>query len=59
MEVVIKMKWNEIIRLENEVVIYKKIFGMIHAQPYEGFQKIPHIQVSINCHYNYLSLEFV
>ncbi len=37
----------EVIRLENEVVIFKIVFGIVHGWPYEGFQKIPHIQVLI------------
>jgi hypothetical protein len=32
-----------IIRLENEIVIYEIVFGMVHGWPYEGFQKIPHM----------------
>ncbi len=28
---------NEVIRLENEVVILKIVFGMVHGWPYEGF----------------------
>jgi hypothetical protein len=29
--------------LENEVVILKIVFGMIHERSYERFLKIPHI----------------
>ncbi len=34
-------KSNEVVILENEVVIFEIVFGMIHGWPYEGFQKIP------------------
>ncbi len=44
---------NEVIRLENEVVILKIIFGMVHGWRYEGFQKIPHIQVLITHDWNF------
>jgi hypothetical protein len=36
-------KRNEVVRLENEIVIFKIVFGMVHGRPYKGFQKIPHI----------------
>jgi hypothetical protein len=49
--VVIKKK-NELVRLENEVFLKKIVFGMFHGRPYKGFQKIPHIPISIICHYN-------
>jgi hypothetical protein len=39
MKIVIKKKY-EIVRLENDVVISEIVFGMVHGQPYEGFQKI-------------------
>ncbi len=43
---------NEVIKLENEVVIFKIVFGMLHGWPYEGLQKVPHIQVLITHHWN-------
>jgi len=30
---------------EKEVVISKIVFGMLHGQPYKGFQKISHIPI--------------
>jgi len=39
----------EIARLENEVVISEIVF-IVHGQPYKGFEKIPHIPISITCH---------
>jgi hypothetical protein len=29
-----------VVRLENEVVIFEIVFGMVHERHYEGFQKI-------------------
>jgi hypothetical protein len=43
---------NEVVRLENEIVFFKIVFGMVHGWPYEGFQKIPHIPIPITCHWN-------
>jgi hypothetical protein len=43
---------NEVFRLENEVVIYEIIFGMVHGWPYKELFEIPHILVSITRHYN-------
>jgi len=37
---------------ENEIVIFKIVFGMVHRSPYEGFQKIPHILLLITRHWN-------
>ncbi len=60
-EIVIKKKVSnffykiEVIRLENEVVIFKIVFGMVHGQPYKGFQKIPLIPILITCHWNIFS----
>ncbi len=31
---------NEIVKLQNEVVIFEIIFGMVHRWPYKGFQNI-------------------
>jgi hypothetical protein len=45
-------KRNELIRVENEVVISKIVFGMVHGQQYKGFQKISNTQVPITCHWN-------
>ncbi len=42
---------NEEIKLENEVVILKIVFGMVHGWPYEGLQKLPHIQGFITHHH--------
>ncbi len=44
---------NEVIRLENEVVILKIVLGIVHGWPYEGFQKISHIQVLITHDWNF------
>jgi hypothetical protein len=44
---------NEIVRLENEIVIFEIVFGMVHGWPYKGFQKNPPYTSS-----NYLSLKF-
>ncbi len=46
--------FNEVVRLESEVVNFEFFFGMVHGQPYEGFQKIPHILVLIIHHQNLL-----
>ncbi len=35
------LRKNEIDRLENEVVISKIVFGVVHGRPYEGFQNTP------------------
>jgi hypothetical protein len=43
---------NEVVRVENDIVIFEIVFGMVHQQPYEGFQKIPHIPVSITHPWN-------
>jgi hypothetical protein len=40
----------EVNRFENEIVIFEIVFGMVNGQPYEGFPKIPHIQVRITQH---------
>jgi hypothetical protein len=32
------------------MVIFEIAFGMVHGQPYEGFQNILHIQVPITHH---------
>jgi hypothetical protein len=34
-------KRNEVVRLENEVVIFEIVFGMLHRSPYEGYKKSP------------------
>jgi hypothetical protein len=41
---------NVVVRLENEAIISRIIFGMVYEQPYEGFKKIPHIAILISCH---------
>ncbi len=47
-------KWNEPVRLENEIVIFEIVFEMVHGWSYEGFQKkIPHIPISIARHWNF------
>jgi len=43
---------NEVVKLENEVVIIEIVFGMVHGQAYEGFQKIPHIRIPITRNWN-------
>jgi len=43
----------EVVRLENEVVIFEIVFGMVHRSLYEGFQKSPPYTI-----FDYLSLEF-
>jgi hypothetical protein len=35
------LKKMEIVRLENEVVIFEIVFEMVHGQPYKRFQKNP------------------
>jgi hypothetical protein len=50
-EIIIKKK-NEIVRLENEIFIFEIVIGMVHGQPYKGFQKNPPYTSS-----DYLSLE--
>jgi hypothetical protein len=50
--------FNEIIRLENEVVISKIIFGMVHGQPYKGFHKPPHILDPNTHHSNKMHFQF-
>jgi hypothetical protein len=44
-EIVIKKvnKKNEVVRLENEIVISEIVIGIVHGQPYKGFQKNPPI----------------
>jgi hypothetical protein len=37
---------------KNEIVISEIIFGMIHENPCEEFQKIFHIPILITCHWN-------
>ncbi len=32
---------NKIVKLENEVVIFEIVFGMVHGRPYKRFQKNP------------------
>ncbi len=46
------LKKIEVIRLENEVVIFEIVFKMVHGQPYKGFQKIPLIPILITHHSN-------
>jgi hypothetical protein len=46
-------KRNEVVRLENEIVIFLIVFGMVHRSPYEGFPKKPPCTI-----FYYLSLEF-
>jgi hypothetical protein len=41
---------NEVLKLENEMVIFEIVFGMVHGRSNKGFQKIPHIQISITHH---------
>jgi hypothetical protein len=44
---------NEVVRLENEVVLFKIVFGMVHGRPCEGFQKnLPYMSS------NYSSLKY-
>jgi len=33
-----------------EIVIFEIFFGMVHGQPYEGYQKSPHVPISIVGH---------
>jgi hypothetical protein len=53
MEVIIKKK-NEVLRLENDIVIFEIVFEMVYGWPYEGFQKNPPYTSS-----NYSSLELI
>ncbi len=38
---------NEVIRFENQEVISKIAFGIVHGQSYKGFQKLPHMQLQL------------
>jgi len=29
------------IKLENEIIIFEIVFGMVHGRPYNEFQKVP------------------
>ncbi len=40
----------EVIKLENEIVISKIVFEMVHGQSYKGFQKNSHIPAPIARH---------
>ncbi len=44
---------NEVVRLENEIVIFEIVFGTIHGWPYKGFQNIPHIRWMIKVVFSY------
>ncbi len=39
----VKFNLNDI----HEIIIFEIVFGMVHRQQYEGFQKIFHILISI------------
>jgi hypothetical protein len=41
-----------VIRLENEIVIFEIVFGIVHGRPYKGFQGIPLLLVLIIPHWN-------
>ncbi len=47
-----------IIKLENEIVIFEIVFGLVHGWPYQGFQKIPQIPIPITCRWNFINVSF-
>ncbi len=44
---------NEIVKLQNEIIIFEIVFGMVNGWPYEEFQNILHIPILITHHYNF------
>ncbi len=44
---------NEIVKLENETIIFEIVFGTVHGRPYEEFQKILQTPILITRHYNF------
>jgi hypothetical protein len=33
----------KVVRLENEIVIFGIVFGIVHRKPYQNFQKYPYM----------------
>jgi hypothetical protein len=54
MEVIIR-KFFEIVRLENEAIVFEIVFGIVHERSFQRFyflfkKKIPHIPILITHH---------